>query len=294
MKFRILFAAAMMVASSGAVVTGLVGTTGIASAHPWSGWQTPYTCTGGTSAAPNVIPGGTYASITVKGVCYVAPDSTITVGSVYVAFGATLDAQSASVVNVGQDITAFPGSTLLLGCENDATDPNLSHPCDYGTGNSAITVNGNVIAVGATLVSLAGDSVTGSVFLNWGGQHTPDCTNADCAVNNWTFKLNTIGGNLIAQNVTPDWLGVIFNNIGGNVLLNNIAVDTGTPAGLVPPAENIDVGHNTIGRNLICYGLRPDVVGGFGAPGAPANTFTPPGGGWGQCADLTLELPPTG
>jgi hypothetical protein len=42
MKFRILFAAAMMVASSGAVVTGLVGTTGIASAHPSNGWPMSY------------------------------------------------------------------------------------------------------------------------------------------------------------------------------------------------------------------------------------------------------------
>ncbi len=212
------------------------------------------TCTGGTSAVPNVIAGGTYASITVKGVCYVAPDTTIAVGNVYVASGATLDAQSASTINVGQDITAFPGSTLLLGCENDATDPNLLHPCDYGTGNSAITVNGNVFAVGATLVSLAGDIVTGSVFLIGGGEHTPDCTNAGCAVNNWPIKLNTIDGNLIVQGVTPDWIGVIYNNIGGNVNLNNITVDTGIPAGLVPAVENIDVGHNMIGENLICHG----------------------------------------
>ncbi len=106
----------------------------------------------GTSAVPNEIAGGTYASIIVKGACYVAPNTTITVGNVYVTSGATLDAQSSSTINIEQNITAFPGSTLLLGCENDATDPNLSHPCDYGTGNSAITVKGNIIAVGATLV----------------------------------------------------------------------------------------------------------------------------------------------
>ena len=144
--------------------------------------------------------------------------------------------------------------------------------------------------MGATFVALDGDSVTGGVFLIGGGEHTPGCTNADCAVNNWPIKLNRIGGNLIVQGVTPDWIGVIFNNIGGSVTLNNITVDTGIPAGQVPPAENIDVGHNTIGGNLFCHGLVPDVVGGFGAPG-PANTFTPPGRGYGQCADLTLEIP---
>jgi hypothetical protein len=271
------------------VIAGVLSLSNVAeAARVPARYPQPITCTGGTSAAPNVIAGGTYASITVKGVCYVAADTTITVGNVYVVPGATLDAQSASTINVGRNITAFPGSTLLLGCETDATDSNLSHPCDYGTGNSAITVNGNVIALGATLVSLDGDSVTGDVFLIGGGEHTPDCTNPDCAVNNWPIKLNTIGGNLTVQGVSPDWIGVIYNNIGGNVILNNITVDTGIPAGLVPPAENIDVGHNMIGRNLICHGLLPDVVGGFGAPGAAANTFTT-GRGYGQCADLTLE-----
>ena len=47
MRFRILFGAAMMVASSGAMATGLVGTTGIASAHPSSGRPMAYTCSGG-------------------------------------------------------------------------------------------------------------------------------------------------------------------------------------------------------------------------------------------------------
>ena len=266
------------------VAAGLLSFSNAAAAYPVPhSYPHSITCTGGTSAAPNVIAGGTYASITVKGQCYVEPDTTITVGNVFVAFGATLDAQSASTINVGQDITAFPGSTLLLGCENDEADPNLSHPCDYGTGNSAITVNGNVIAWGATLVALDGDSVNGSVFLGGGGQHTSNDSN------DWPIKLNTIDGSLVVQGATPDWIGVIYNNIGGNVILNNITIDTGEPAG-APPAENIDVGHNTIGQNLFCHGLLPDVVGGFGPPGAPANTFTN-GRGWGQCADLTLAIP---
>ena len=272
------------------VIVGALPLSNAAEAAPFPlRYPQAITCTGGTSAVPNVIAGGTYASITVKGVCYVAPGTTITVGNVFVASGATLDAQSASTVNVGQNITALPGSTLLLGCVNNP-DPNLAHPCDYGTGNSAINVNGNVIALGATFVALDGDSITGGVLLIGGGEHTPDCTNADCAANNWPIKLNTIDGNLIVQGVTPDWIGVIYNNIGGNVTLNNITVDTGAPGG--PPAENIDVGHNTIGGHLFCYGLLPDVVGGFGAPG-PANTFPPGKGGYGQCADLSLEIPPT-
>ncbi len=44
MKFRILFGAAMMVALSAAVATGLVGATSIASADP-SSTAAAYTCT---------------------------------------------------------------------------------------------------------------------------------------------------------------------------------------------------------------------------------------------------------
>ena len=63
MKFRILFGAAMLVASSGALATGLVGTTSIASAHPSPGRPMAYTCTGGDFASGNFtsIPSGTYA-----------------------------------------------------------------------------------------------------------------------------------------------------------------------------------------------------------------------------------------
>ena len=70
MRFRILFGAAMLVASCGAVAAGLVGITGIASAHP-SRWPRAYTCAGGDFATGNFvsIPSGTYASINVTGAC---------------------------------------------------------------------------------------------------------------------------------------------------------------------------------------------------------------------------------
>src|ERR1019366_278214 len=98
MKSRILFCAAMMVALS----TGLVGTAGIASAHPLSARPMAYTCTGGDFAS------GIYASIRVTGACAVAPDAVITVvGNVNVASGAVLDAQSRpSTITVGHNVTA--------------------------------------------------------------------------------------------------------------------------------------------------------------------------------------------
>ena len=109
MKFRILFGAAVMVALS----TGLVGTTGIASAQPSNPRPMAYTCTGGDFASGNLtsIPSGIYASITVTGACAVAPDAVITViGNVNVASGAVLDAQSApSTITVERDVTAASG-----------------------------------------------------------------------------------------------------------------------------------------------------------------------------------------
>ena len=121
MKFRILFGAAMMVASSVAVATGLVGTTSIASAHPSSTRPMAYTCTGGDFASGTFtsIPSGNYASITVKGACQPAPDAVINVvGNINVAPGAVFDAQSApSTITVGHNVTAGSGSLLGLGCQ---------------------------------------------------------------------------------------------------------------------------------------------------------------------------------
>src|SRR5690349_15887919 len=122
MKFRILFGAAVMVASSAAVTTGLVGATSIASAAPGMA----YTCTGGDFAGGDFasmtftsIPSGSYASITVAGVCNVQPDAVINVaGNINIAPGAVLDAQSApSTITVGHNVTAGAGSFLLMGCQ---------------------------------------------------------------------------------------------------------------------------------------------------------------------------------
>src|SRR3984957_21250282 len=118
MRFRILFGAAMMVVPSGAVATGLIGTTSIAIAAPSN---TAYTCSGGDLASGNFIsiPSGNYASITVTGACNIQPDAVINVaGNINVAPGAALDAQSApSTITVGGNITAGWGSFLGLGCQ---------------------------------------------------------------------------------------------------------------------------------------------------------------------------------
>jgi hypothetical protein len=255
-----------------AVITGLVPPVGAfafsggpAMAAPSSPAPMAYTCTGGDFASGNLtsIPSGTYASITVTGACAVAPRAVITViGSVNVASGAVLDAQSApSTITVGHNVTAAAGSLLGLGCLPNPTGHTTGHRCavDHHR-HSTITVDGNIIAWDANTVLLNGITVNGSVALIGGGEQ---------AGNPWPIKTNTIGGNLIVFGATPEWLGVVINKIGGNVILGNITV---------APGETMDVANNTIGSNLVCWKLAPAVSGGF-----PGEVNVVGGRAIGQC-----------
>ena len=246
-----------------AVTGALALSGGPAMADDGSHMRTPkaYTCTGGE------IPSGNYASVTVTGVCDVPADAVISVvGNVTVAAGAKLDAQSApSTITVGRNVIAVRGSLLGLGCQPD-TD-HAGHPCTVEPdGHSTITVNGNVITVGADTVLLNGVTVSGNVTLVGGGGDIP-----------WAIKNNTIGGNLTIVGVTADWLGVLFNEIGANATLIHItATDPGDPGRTVAVVEN------TVGSNLTCFGLAPDVSGGF----IPGEVNHVSGNAIGQCASL--------
>jgi hypothetical protein len=294
MKFRSLFGAAMIVASSGAMATGLVGTTGIASAHPSGTRPMAYTCTGGDFQTGTFvsIPSGTYASITVKGACQPAPDAVIAVvGNVNVAAGAVLNAQSyPSTITVGHNVTAGPGSLLGLGClPNPTATSTTGHPCVDANGNpttssSSITVDGNVTAWHANAVLLNGITVKRNVTLI-GSEGTASVTARATAIP-WAIKTNTIGGNLIVGDMRPIWLGVIVNKVGGNVILFKVHITDGLPPNN-DPMPTIFVASNTVGRNLVCWGLGPYVSGGFG------NEHNVVGGhAIGQCADLT-DVPPS-
>ena len=219
---------------------------------------------------PASIPSGIYASITVKGACAVAPNATVTViGDVNVASGAVLDAQSTpSTITVDRDVNVASGALLGLGCLPNPKGHTTGHPCAgaYRHQHSTITVFGNVTAIDADTVLLNGITVKGNVTLVGGGED----------VNPWPIKTNTIGGDLVIDGVTPNWLGVIVNKVGGNVVLTDITItDPGDPT------PTIFVASNTVGRNLICWGLRPHVAGGF-----PGEVNIVGGRALGQCANL--------
>jgi hypothetical protein len=275
MKFRILLGAAMLVASSGALAIGLVGSAGIASAHRFHR-PMPYTCAGGDFATGDFvsIPSGTYASLTVTGACNVVPDAVINVvGNVNVAPGAVFDAQSApSTITVGHNVIAAWGSLLGLGCQPTGSIGMFAGvPCAVEPdGHTTITVNGNVIAFGADTVLIRQATVNGNVVLIGGGGDIP-----------WSIKGNTIGRNLTIVGVTADWLGVQFNDIAGNATLINItATDPGDPG------RSVAVVENTVARNLICTGLAPAVSGGF-IPGEVNHVGR---NAIGQCAAISVPL----
>lgn len=223
-----------------------------------------YTCVGGE------IPSGSYASITVTGMCSVAPDAVIdVVGNIGVAAGAMLDAQSApSTITVGRNVTAAAGSLLGLGCQPPAAVGNSAHECIADPdGVSTITVHGNVTTTDADTVLLNGITVGGNVTLSGGGSFIP-----------WSIKNNTIGRNLTMSGVTAEWVGVMFNRVSGNATLTDITVTENHP----DASQAVFVVRNRIGRNLTCTGLGPNVSGGF----FPGSVNVVGRNANGQCAAL--------
>jgi hypothetical protein len=223
-----------------------------------------YTCAGGE------IQSGTYASITVEGMCSVAADAVIhVVGNVNVAAGAMLDAQSVpSTITVGRNVTGGAGSLVGLGCQPPSATGNSAHECiDDPDGISDITVNGNVTVTNAHTVLLNGIAVDGNVTLVGGGSEIP-----------WAIKNNTIGRNLNVSNVTAEWVGVLFNTIGRNATLTNITVTETHPGASLA----VFVVRNNVGRNLNCTGLGPNISGGF----VPGSVNVVGRNANGQCAAL--------
>ena len=277
-----------------ALQLGVLGTVAVAGALVLSGGPamaavsgmapTAYTCAGGDLASGNFIsiPSGNYASITVTGACNIQPDAVINVaGNINVARGAALDAQSApSTITVGHNVTAGPGSLLGLGCLPNPPGHMTGHPCVIEpNGSSDITVKGNVTAWDANTILLNGITVKGNVTLI-GSEGTATVDERATAIP-WAIKDNTIGGNLIAADMTPLWIGLLDNKVGGNVILFNIHITDGLPPNN-DPTPTIQVASNAIGRNLICYGLAPAVAGGF----IPGQVNVVGGKALGQCAKL--------
>lgn len=275
MRFRILLGAAMMVASTGAVTTGIVGSAGVAGADPAAAPICgPSEATSGTALS------GDYKNLTVNGIAYVNNGDTLNVsGNLTIAPGSCLDAFSTGTVNVGHNVAVGPGAVLALGCAPGSNGPPPIAPCYFDT--TADTVGGNISADQPLTMYLTAVTVGGNVVSNGGGFGTRGLS--------FPVKDMTIKGNLVLQGWQGGrgaWIGALRNQVGGNEIISN---NTGYRPGDSGNNDSTEVVGNTVGGNLICQNNTPPANYGDAYGEAPGNGPNTVGHqAIGECASLTV------
>ena len=244
-KLRLLLAAGALLA------LGVAGSAAVA-APPGT-----YTCTGGT------IPAGTYGGLTVTGECAFGPGVVTIDGNVRVEPGAILNDHAgspATSTHITGNVQVGAGAVLGLG----TYAPGPTH--------DVAVVDGNIMAHAPASLYITRTTVHGNLVSNGGGD----------PARNFPIKDDTVGGNLIVQGWSGNWLGVIRDTVGGNVIVANTA---GTQTG-EPPFEGIpdstEVATNVISGNLICRGNSPAAQ--IGDSGGSANVVG--GNKLGECTGL--------
>ncbi len=243
--------------SAGAVALLLSGTA-VASARGGA----PTICSGGDIAS------GTYAGLTVTGVCTVPAGADVTInGNLTVAPGAVFDAQTDSHVAINGNVNAGPGSMFALGCT-------FAHPCDDGNppsgGMTHDTVSGNVTLHQVFNAAINGDTIGGNLTSTGGGAGLLD---PETDFVPFSIKDDVIGGNITVTNLTTVWFGIIRTQVGKNVTLHNI--------NLSDPDGN-EIVTDVIAGNLNCRrnSPAPQVGDSEGAPNLVGKHAI------GQCAGL--------
>lgn len=277
MKVRVLLGAAMMVASSGVIATGAVGSTGIASADPG------VPICGGTEATAGTALSGDYHNLTVSGIAYVNDGASLNVsGNLTLAPGACLDAFSTGTVTVGHNVTVAPHATLALGCAPGSNGPPPIAPCYFTT--TADKVGGNITADQPQTMYLTAVTVGGNVVSEGGGFSTPGLS--------FPVKNMDISGNLVLQDWQGGqgaWIGALRNQVGGNVIISG---NVGFRQGEDNPNDSSEVDGNTVGNNLICQDNTPSAHYGDAYDPSIGNGPNMVGHhALGECAGLTT--PPT-
>lgn len=250
-------------------------------------------CSGGTVAP------GTYAQMTITGVCSM-PDGNVTVlGDLTVAPGALLDDGApgdptasptvAATLDVHGNVTVGSGAVLILGCS-----PNSA--CTNPPAISSSYIWGNLTATNALGVLVHSSVVGHNLTIDGGGGGTMGGVTTDaCFAASppapWSqdpaldfipvysdVEDSSVGGNLTISNLSSCWLGTLRNHIGGNATFVNDQMGD---------VDAMEIGNNVVNHNLACSGddpapqfgegAAPDIVGGMGS---------------GQCGfDVVLQNP---
>lgn len=281
MKFRLLLAAAVLTAFSGATATAVVATPEIAGADPV---HAPI-CGSGESTVGTAL-SGDYHNLTVTGVAYVDSAATLTVsGNLTVAPGACLDAFSLGTVSVGNNVVVGPRATLALGCAPGANGPPGTPPC--GTTTADDTVGGSIIADQPLTMYLTAVAVSKNVVSSGGGFSTPGLS--------FPVKNMIIGGNLVLSGWhggPQAWIGALRNQVGGNMVVTNNVGDR--PGEVSGNNDSTEILGNSVGHNLICNNNTPSANYGDGYDPAIGNGPNAVGHrAIGECTILTTpELTP--
>jgi hypothetical protein len=246
-----------------------------------------FTCTGGTAAAPAIIPAGTYTTITVtsQGTC--APGGPVTsTGNVTVQAGGVLAAATASSkLVVDGNVTVGNGAVAVLGCE-----PNF-FPCfDNANGTGTESIKGSLTATGALTIVTHVTTIGGTEMFS-GSSTTSSCAPAPGttpAANFVNFngfppyfdnEDNVINGNAWITNINSCWIGSLRNVVGGSFVdTNNKMAD--------PDAGEVLANH--VAGNLICVGNNPATQ--FGDSHSTSNVVA--GMAVGQCAFSVMQPNP--
>jgi hypothetical protein len=279
---------------SSGIGAALALTSAAASAAPAQG----YTCTGGP------IQPGSYGSVTVTGVCFVA--GTVSVhGGLTIAPNAGLNATDSPApdctpahLDVSGGIRVLSGGVLFLGDSNNR--PNAGTGCP--TSNDV--VNGGIVGQGATAVVVHGTQINGGFSLSGGGGGNSytlfpppqglSCSNVVVGGMNIgppfsDVEDSQINGGASIVGLHTCWMGFISNQVNGGVTINNNTMSD---------PDAIEIGLNTIHGGLACSAnlLDPNshIAPDNGSGGVPTNRFdgSPPnpntviGQETGQCAGL--------
>lgn len=262
-----------------------------------------YTCRGGTLDAPAVIPGGTYSSVVVQGVCFVAAgpvtvrhDLTVTRGAeLAVGFGG-------SNLTVRGNVSVARGGVLFLGCGIGSDSYCLDDPAQFsdppGPQTSAAigSIGGNLTSEGALGVIVHNTAIGGNLTQTGGGGGA-NCDPLAAMLGGpaySTYESSTVGGSATITGMRSCWLGFIGNTVHRNVTIsNNVMADYLVDYSTTPPTplrdahgnliyDGNEVAENTIGGNLSCERNSPAAQ--LGDHGGPLNTVA--GHATGQCRKL--------